>query len=617
MKNNSISQEISVFQGRIVPEEGTLVGYGAIITAYKLPVPMPIQLALISRKHRQYRSDGWLVFTPRHQPEDTLYSHLVFALKYEGVNLLAFKKLFERLKPSMIEEWIRNEPQSQYSRKIWFLYEWLMQKELKVPDLDSGNYVLLLDDSLQYASQQSINSPRHRIKNNLTGNINFCPLINKTDKLERYITENLSDKTNKVIKEVHRDVLLRTSAFLLLKDSKASFNIEGEHPTQTRALRWGQAIGQAGNKTLSKEELLRLQQIVIEKSRFIEMGYRTAGGFIGEHDRTTGEPIPEHISARWQDIDQLINGLIEAKKQMQDALFQPVLASASIAFGFVFIHPFVDGNGRLHRYLIHHILTRMKFTPQGIIFPVSAAILERIEDYRKVLQSYSHPLLEFIQWKKTSDNNVEVLNETIDYYRYYDATLQAEFLFDCVDYTINKIIPEEVAYLQHYDAMKDWLDDRFQMSDKMVALLIRFLSQNNGKLSKRALGKEFTDLNEEEVVDIENQYKFNFMDEKNQYLQFVPLMKNFLDDLAKIEQRGCNDNSIADLGTLIQYVYQFSKRVGYDHFENNVRQTIEKQWYFLNLNKSKPKKRMPDWHETIVNFRQDLTDSIAMIEMMI
>jgi hemerythrin-like domain-containing protein len=107
------------------------------------------------------------------------------------------------------------------------------------------------------------------------------------------------------------------------------------------------------------------------------------------------------------------------------------------------------------------------------------------------------------------------------------------------------------------------------------------------------------------------------MDVKNQYLQFVPLMKNFLDDLVKIEQRGCNDNSIADLGTLIHYVYQFSKRVGYDHFENNVRQTMEKQWYFLNLNKSKPKKRLDDWHSTIRNFRQDLTDSIAMIETMI
>jgi hypothetical protein len=133
-----------------------LVGYGAIITAYKLPVLTPIQLALISRKHRQYKADGWMVFTPRHQPEDNLYSHLVFALKYEGVNILAFKKLFETTQPGIIEEWIRKEPQSQYGRKIWFLYEWLMQKSLQVPDLREGNYIPLIDEKQQYASPKSI-----------------------------------------------------------------------------------------------------------------------------------------------------------------------------------------------------------------------------------------------------------------------------------------------------------------------------------------------------------------------------------------------------------------------------------------------------------------------------
>ena len=510
MNNNYISQEISVFHGRTAPEQGNLVGYGAIIDALKLPLPLPLRLALISKKHRQYSTDKWLVFTPRHQPDENLYAHLVFALKYEGVYLLLFKKLFEKLQPGEIEDWIMNEQQSQYSRRIWFLYEWLMQRLLSVPDLKEGNYIPLLDEDQQYASPKSSNSNRHRIKNNLPGNVNFCPLIHKTPRIEKYIAENLADKTNTVIRGVHKDILLRTSAFLLLKDSKASFTIEGENPTQNRAIRWGKAIGQAGSRPLSKEELLRLQQMVIDDSRFIQMGYRTEGGFIGEHDRNSGEPIPEHISARWQDIETLMSGMLEADKYMEAVSFHPVLIAAKLAFGFVFIHPFVDGNGRLHRYLIHHILATMRFTPQGIIFPVSAAILERLEDYRKVLETYSYPLLDFIEWKKTPKNNVEVLNNTIDYYRYFDATVQSEFLFECVDYTINKIIPEEVAFLQKYDAMKLWLDNRFQMSDKMVALLIRFLSQNDGELSKRARDKEFSIFTDIEVAEIEEQFKVYF-----------------------------------------------------------------------------------------------------------
>jgi Fic family protein len=386
----------------------------------------------------------------------------------------------------------------------------MMQKQLSVPDLKGGSYVPLIDEKLQYASSVSVNSNRHRIKNNLSGTADFCPIIHKTEKLARYITENLSQKTDKLISGIHKDILLRTSSFLLLKDSKASFKIENENPGQNRAGRWGRAIGQAGSKSLSKEELLRLQQIVIENSRFVKMGYRTQGGFVGEHDRITGEPIPEHISARWQDLEILMTGLLESANQMQTNMFHPVLTAALIAFGFVFIHPFEDGNGRIHRYLIHHLLSSMKFTPQGIIFPVSAAILENIDAYRKVLEIYSHPLLDFIQWRKTENNNVEVLNDTADYYRYFDATVQTEFLFECVDYTINKIIPDEVNYLQNYDVMKTWLDDQFQMPDKMVALIIRFLEQNNGMLSKRKKDKELESLKDEEIKRIEDYYKLVF-----------------------------------------------------------------------------------------------------------
>ncbi|MBE0571966.1 MAG: Fic family protein [Ignavibacteriaceae bacterium] len=507
MNNKRFSQSINIFHERIAPEQGNLVGYGALIDALGLKVPIPHQLSLISKKHKKYSVDGWNVYTVKHQPQETLYNHLVFALKYEGINLLFFKKLFEKSNQVMIEEWIKNEPLSIYTRKIWFLYEWLMQKQLSVNDLKEGNYVTLIDEKLQYASPVSVNSNRHRIKNNLPGTVNFCPLIFKTAKLEKYIEADLTEKTNVAIKEVHKDILLRTSAFLLLKDSKASFTIEGESPSHSRAVRWGQAIGQAGSKSLSKDELLRLQHIVIGDSRFVKIGYRTEGGFIGEHDRKTGEPIPEHISARWQDLDTLMNGLLDTENILETNYFHPVLTAAKIAFGFVFIHPFEDGNGRIHRYLIHHLLSVMKYTPQGMIFPVSAAILEKIEDYRNVLQNYSHPLLDFIEWRKTKDNNVEVLNETIDYYRYFDATLHAEFLFDCVDYTIQKIIPAEVSYLQKYDAMKAWLDDNFQMSDKIVALLIRFLEQNNGSFSKRSREKEFAVLKDDEVNEIEKKYK--------------------------------------------------------------------------------------------------------------
>jgi hypothetical protein len=503
---------LSTFQGRSLPEQASIVGYAALIDSYDLNVPYPVIISIISPKNRRYQVDGWAVFTPRYQPENNLYAQLIFSLKYEGINLFVLKKLFEKLSQNEIIDLVQIEPLGQYSRKIWFLYEWLMQTKLPLADLKSGNFVLLVDEKLQYADNFVRMSSRHRIKDNLPGTVDFCPLIFKTQKLENYIQQNLAEKIQTNIKGIRKDVLQRASAFLLLKDSKASFTIEGESPKSKRANRWGQAIGQAGVRELSIEELNRLQELVIENPRFLAMGLRKKGGFVGEHDRETGEPIPDHISAKWQDVEKLVNGLITASKTLAESNYDPILSATVIAFGFVFIHPFEDGNGRVHRYLIHHVLAKKNFAEQGIIFPVSAAILNRITDYRKTLESYSLPLLDFIEWKETKNHNVEVLNDTIDFYRYFDATQQAEFLYECVEETIDKIIPEEIKYLQKYDEFKFYLENDFDMPDSLISLLVRLLEQNDGKFSKRAKEKEFSVLNDTEIQEIELNYKNIFLE---------------------------------------------------------------------------------------------------------
>jgi len=48
------------------------------------------------------------------------------------------------------------------------------------------------------------------------------------------------------------------------------------------------------------------------------------------------------------DLSVLMDGLLEAYKLLNESDYNPVLMAALIAFGFVFIHPFEDGNGRIH-----------------------------------------------------------------------------------------------------------------------------------------------------------------------------------------------------------------------------------------------------------------------------
>jgi hypothetical protein len=506
MNIKRFSLQLSVFHGRNVPEDGVIVGYGTIIEVFKLAVPIPNKLSFVSSKNRQFENDEWKVYPVSYLPGENLYKQLIFALKYEGVDLLVFKKLFEVLSSVEMEEMIQLENLGQYSRRIWFLYEWLTGKKLNIPDLKTGNLVPVIDEKLQYAID-GVSSPRHKVINNLPGNQDFCPLIRKTEKLEKYIESNIRQEKSNYLNRVHKDILQRASSFLLLKDSKASFSIEGENPRNNRAARWGIAIGQAGKNELSIAELNRLQQLVIENDRFVKMGIRSQQGFIGDRDRATQEPIPDHISAKYEDLEKLMAAWLQTQKMLTESRMDPILVAAKIAFGFVFIHPFVDGNGRLHRYIIHHVLSQTGYTEQGIIFPVSASILTNIKDYAKSLESYSHPILNFIDWKPSENNNVEILNDTIDYYRYFDATAQAEFLFYCVNDTLVNIIPNEVEYLKKYDTFKQFLDNRYEMPDNMISLLVGFLEHGNGTLSVRSRKKEFSALTQKEVKEIETTFK--------------------------------------------------------------------------------------------------------------
>jgi hypothetical protein len=510
-KYNQNSRLITVFHAFPALEDGTtLAGYAALIQAHELSVAAPDYLCAIGVKHKKCDKGRWRIFTPRHEPEDSLQGHLTFALKYEGVDLAVLRALFESIELQDIEGIVRSAPTGAYSRRIWFLCEWLYEKELDIADTKKGNFVPLINDVLQYPGP-SRDSKRHRVRNNLPGTRQFCPLIRRTEKLDQFIAMNLSQAAIDRMGKIHADLLRRAAAFLLLKDSKASYTIEGEAPPHSRIRRWGKIIGEAGLRKLSIKELKYLQNIVIADNRFVTPGCRVEGGFVGDHDRSTGMLMPVHISARAEDLDSLLAGLIETYQLLGDSDYDPVLMAALIAFGFVFIHPFEDGNGRIHRYLFHHVLAEKGFVSKGWIFPVSAVILERIDEYRLTLEHYSKPRLNLIEWRPTDKGNVEVLNETIDLYRYFDATKQAEFFFECIGETVDKTLPEEVDYLIKYDLLNDFIKNYIDMPDKLVNLLIRFLNQNKGKLSKRAHQREFSALTETEIQAIENKYDQIFL----------------------------------------------------------------------------------------------------------
>jgi len=315
-----------------------------------------------------------------------------------GLDLAVLKRLFRATGPEPIEALVRNRPTGSYARRVWFLYEWLTGQKLDLPDARTGRYVPVLDPSLQFGTAGDT-APRYRVYDNLPGTPEFCPLVFRTKTLDAFIARDLAQRAKDFVADAPRDLLARTAAFLLLKDSKSSYAIEGESPPQDRVQRWGRAIGEAGKRPLDLAELLRLQRIVIGDGRFVSLGLRSEGGFVGDHDRDSRMPVPDHVGARPKDLPSLTAGMIAFDHGPARAM-DAVIAAAVLAFGFVYIHPFDDGNGRLHRYLIHHVLAERDYNPSGVILPVSAAILEKMDAYRETLESYSARLLPAIRWRR-------------------------------------------------------------------------------------------------------------------------------------------------------------------------------------------------------------------------
>jgi hypothetical protein len=125
-----------------------------------------------------------------------------------------------------------------------------------------------------------------------------------------------------------------------------------------------------------KAKLIDLQNRVVDP-RFSESDYRANQNYVGETVAWQKEKI--HFACpKPEDLLDLMEGLIAAHKRMDERGVSAVAHAAAVAYGFVFLHPFEDGNGRIHRFLIHNVLARRGFTPEGIMFPVSASMLKNL-----------------------------------------------------------------------------------------------------------------------------------------------------------------------------------------------------------------------------------------------
>ena len=490
------------------------LGYLYLVEQYQLAA-LPLQAAaqidpLI--KGRQTRSVGKrdvLVFEPKYQPEAGLVGHLQFALRYEGINLELLYLLFRQTGRYELNAWLSESPTSSYARRAGFLFEWLTGEQLKVNVPAKERYVDLVDNTLQFGLTKGERTTRFRVNNNLPGNKNFCPLVRRTKYLNEMIAHDLREKTRETLARYDQDILQRAAGYLYLKETQSSFEVEREKPSADRAQRFADLLRQADTReVLSEERLVQLQQAVVD-SRFHEFTWRHQQNWVGK-DHGYRQLI-DFIPPGPEDVPELMAGLLSLAEASRnwfpgngevESRFDPVVLASVIAFGFVFIHPFMDGNGRIHRYLIHEVLTNAGFTPRGIILPISAVILANLDEYVAVLENFSKPLRARTSYNPDTPDAPAAGNDAV-YFRYFDATIQAEFLYRSLQRTVTEDLVTEINYLVGFDNAFKALNGLLDWPAHGLELFIRIVHQNNGRLSKSKRDSHFDWMKEKEIETAE------------------------------------------------------------------------------------------------------------------
>ena len=475
-----------------------------------IPTPHSSFVAATGGRQQKVQSDRIEdIFPPPYWPGEGIGDHLEFALKYDGVSLSSLKVIFDAVAETELVDYIKSKPTGKYARRIWFFFEFLTGRRLPIDDLSKGNYLEVLEPDIYYTLSQGEKSQRHRVINNLLGPREFCPIVRKTEKLGEMDQTDFRGRCEKIVESYPPQLLRRALSYLYSKETKSSFEIENIKPDASRTEKFIASLEMARRQDFCDKELLVGLQNRIVDPRFINEDYRTVQNYVGQTISYQKELI-HYVCPKPEDLPDLMRGLLISHRLMMTGGVSAIVHAAVVAYGFVFIHPFEDGNGRIHRFLIHNIFSIRGMIPEGLMFPVSAVMLNNPEGYNDSLEAFSLPLNHLVEYSLDELAQMTVYNDTAHWYRYIDMTAQAEALHDFVVQTVENELVEELSFLANYDSTKKAIQDVIDMPDRLIDLFIRICLENNGRLSANKRKSHFDFLSDDELFSMENVIRENY-----------------------------------------------------------------------------------------------------------
>jgi len=474
----------------------TPIGYSYLNKYYKLLLPkLGLEVYHDSNTEREriidYGASKRKIIPGSRKHRNCPYEQMLEAIKYQGIRLHFFAAIFKKCDVKELTDFLKIKPNSKHTRVLWFLYEWLTDIPLDIPDLKSGNYVNLFEDEFYYTLKSGIKNRRTRIVNNAIGTKDFCPTVRKTPEIIKLakvdVYETAWAKMQKIGEQLSADHIGRSINYLYSKETKSSTEIEKESPDRQKMQRFLKAIKNAGYFELTKEKLIDLQNKIVT-GEYEADDYRKEEIYVGSvinHFNFTDEDV-HYVGPLAKHVPSMMQGLLDTHdKLMADNNVPSLIHATIISFGEVYIHPMVDGNGRIHRYLIHDVMKQREPIHEFII-PISASILKNQDKYDKVLDSISKPLMAILEYEldDQQNNKIEIKND-IDYmYRYPDYTEHTSFIYEMMDCAISNELIEEICLLIVFDFAKKIINSIADIANGTLDKIVSILISQGGKCSK-------------------------------------------------------------------------------------------------------------------------------------
>lgn len=491
------------------------IGYKWLAVTYGIELVQRLRTESLVAKSRTTESvDGYVreTYTAAVRPRDTVAGHLTFALKHEGVHLEFLARLFAVLPKAELEAWVRAEPTGLYAHRAGFFYEWLTHDTLDFDGVTGGAYVNALDEQRHFTSAQSRNITRWRVRDNLPGTRDYCPMVSYSPGVKQAAALDISACIQALETEFGEELLMRSAVWLTNKESRASFAIERETKWVDRIKRFAAVMAsRCGHYSspLDDAATVDLQKEILGP-RATRYGMRQSPVFVGESDRYT--QVVHYIAPHWDHVPEMLRGLRAFDARTKG--LASVVRAAVLSFGFVYIHPMVDGNGRLSRFLINDTLRRDGVLPDPFILPVSATIISSSASrrgYDQVLELFSKPLMmRYADQYRFGDEvqGADAITYNLEFdgyadasfaWRYPDLTDHVEYLGAVIEDTLRKEMPKEANFLRQLRSAREAVKSLIEGPDVDIDRMIRSVRESG--VVSNTLKREFNVLADEVLAD--------------------------------------------------------------------------------------------------------------------